>query len=258
MPLSDDQVKTLESMKAEGYVHASNMLAKQEDPRIDKFYPEYTAMLGGIGKSVPDAVKALNKYKDFVDKNSTFSPQSKFASTIIEEFLCRLFKAQFGNDVLIYGSVKAYSSLYFEAFKDSVDIKFNVKDQDVGIYRREVISTSDGQKHPIHIPIVCVECKTYLDKTMYEGSVSTASKIKNGNPQCLFFIVAETYDVSSNVDIETSQIDDIFVLRRQRRNRKPLNKINATVVQKLLNRISAKFNTGTISVDEKIKRGHLR
>ena len=30
---------------------------------------------------------------------------------------------------------------------------------------------------------------------MLEGSVSTAAKIKNGNPKCLFFIVTETYEV---------------------------------------------------------------
>ena len=229
MPLSADQVKTLESMKAEGYVHASSMLARKGEPDIGIFFPEYMAMLGRIDKSIPDAVKALNKYKDFVTSNSKYSAQTKFAPTIIEEFLCRLFKAKFGNGILMYGSVKAYSSLYFsyankEAFKKNVDIKFNFKDQDLGIYKKEVISTSDGRQHTIYIPIVCVECKTFLDKTMYEGIALTASKVKNGNPQCLFFIVTETYAVSSDVDIETSQIDDIFVLRQQRRsgnNKKP-------------------------------------
>ena len=54
-----------------------------------------------------------------------------------------------------------------------------------------------------------------LDKTMYEGSVATADKIKTGNPYCLFYLVTETYDISSDVDIQTSKIDDIYVLRKQ-------------------------------------------
>ena len=52
---------------------------------------------------------------------------------------------------------------------------------------------------------------------LLEGSVSTAAKIKNGNPKCLFFIVTETYDVGDAVDIETSQIDNIYILRKQKR-----------------------------------------
>ncbi|MFQ6055585.1 MAG: Bpu10I family restriction endonuclease, partial [Methanosarcinales archaeon] len=41
----------------------------------------------------------------------------------------------------------------------------------------------------MHIPIVSIECKTYRDKTMFEGSVSTAEKIKKGNLYCIFLIV---------------------------------------------------------------------
>ncbi len=158
-----------------------------------------------------------------------------------------------------------HCSLYFsypskEAFKQGVDLKINVKDQDVGIYKKEVIKTDDGKMHTISIPMVCIECKAYLDKTMYEGSVATATKIKNGNPRCLFFIVTETYDVFSSVDIDMTQIDNIYILRKQRRNRNnPANAISVDVIEHMLEKISLRLGTERLSVDEMIKRnGYLR
>ncbi len=238
------QIDYLEGIKKAGGRHASNILRKQEDPRISNFIGEYMSFsdaIGGITGEIGDAqrasakpngsrqwlkvaVDALNRYKDYVEEHNVYSSQSKFAPTIIEEFLCRILKHEFGNDVLQYGSVSAYSSLYFSytdkaAFKEGVEIKLNVKDQDVGIYKEEMLTSSTGGAHRISIPIVCIECKTYLDKTMYEGSVATATKIKTGNPYCLFFLVTETYDVSKDVDIETTDIDNIYVLRKQRRKK---------------------------------------
>ena len=210
-------------------------------------------------------MKALNNYKNFVRQENPFSPQTKFEPTIIEEFICRMLKAKFGNDTLMYGSVSAYSSLYFtylskEAFKSGVELKINAKNQDVGIYKKETLITNDGKEHPIFIPIVCIECKTYLDKTMYEGSVATAIKIKNGNPRCLFFIVTETYDVSGDVDIDTTQIDNIYVLRQQRRKQnKPVKDISADVLQRMLYEIDRRLSTERSSVDEMITtKGYLR
>ena len=123
----------------------------------------------------------MNKYKNHVEAHNVYTAQSKFAPTIIEEFLCRVLKNEFGNDVLQYGPVSAYSSLYFSysdkvAFKEGIEIKLNVKDQDVGIYKKEVLTSSAGGKHEISIPIVCIECKTYLDKTMYEGVLPRPQK----------------------------------------------------------------------------------
>ena len=92
------------------------------------------------------------------------------------------------------------------------------------------------EKRVLKVPIISIECKTYLDKTMLEGSVSTAEKIKKGNPQAKFYIVTETYDVDYEVDIYGTQIDQIYVLRKQKRektNSKDLNPISAEVIKNL-------------------------
>ena len=260
MPLSRAQrahLRTLDKNRG----HGRNMLAKADKPNIERFYEPYISFSRTMEDGLQGAVDGLNEYKDFVSEHSSFSAQSKFAPTIVEEFLCLLLQERFGNDILRYGSIKAYSSLYFsysgtEEFKQGVDLRINVKDQDVSIFKEEVIQTADGTEHKIFIPLVCIECKTYLDKTMYEGAVATAAKVKTGNPHCLFVIVTETYDMASNVDISSSQIDNIYVLRKRRRRRDI--PIQADVVESLLDRIERHLNAERLPVDEMIRqRGYL-
>ncbi len=266
MSLSAEQMSWLEKIKKDGGCHASNILAKRNSPDIGRFIDEYIRFSDTLKGSLDGAVNALNRYKDYVDEHNVYTAQSKFAPTIIEEFLCRILKKEFGNDVLQYGPVSAYSSLYFSwsdkaEFKEGIEIKLNVKDQDVGIYKKETLTTSTGGEHEISIPIVCIECKIYLDKTMYEGSVATATRIKTGNPYCLFFIVTETYDVRKDVDIETTQIDNIYVLRKQRRSRKnsPINPICTDVMQHLLDAVRTKLDSIRMTVDERITSpGYIR
>jgi len=67
----------------------------------------------------------------------------------------------------------------------------NVKNQDFSISKEVILKSKvsnneNWQENKIHVPIVSIECKTYLDKTMYEGSISTAEKIKKGIPTVFF------------------------------------------------------------------------
>ena len=266
MPLGETQIAFLESIRSD-CIHASNILAKvrNKDKDICKFYDEYKKFYeASLNGDLKKAVKALNSYKNFVSKNNTYTPQSKFEPTIIEEFICQRLRKKFGNDTLLYGNVKAYSNLYFsysgtESFSKGVTIKLNLKDQDVSIYKEEKLTKEDGKEITLSIPIVCIECKTYLDKTMYEGSVATADKIKVGNPHCLFFLVTETYDVSSEVDIEISNIDNIYVLRKQRRSHGNQNPIYPEVFNHLLSQIEVKLSTTRLPVDEMIHRyGYIK
>lgn len=269
MPLSKEQIKWLEGL-GEECVHARNMLAKKKHPQITKFYTPYKDFRKGLNGSLKAAVKALNKYKGFVKKNKCFTAQSKFVPTILEEFLCETLKKEirkkeFGKGVLRCGGIKAYSSLYFTR-KDGFEfeLKSNVKDQDVCLYKEESLNFG-GKNISVRIPIVCIECKRYLDKTMYEGCVATAMKIKTGNPLCKFYIATETYGVESSVDIETTLIDNIYVLRKQKHPKKQkstgeksLNDIDAGVIRDLLREIRKTLKTKRQSVDAMIAKGHLR
>jgi len=265
--LSDEEKKL--------FVHGSNILSKIKNLKpnetdkinlLDLIIPQYCDFLKVMKqnqyytphpfpssqkiakeKLLREKINKFIEYKEFVKQKNKknnkpiFSSQSKFESTIIEEFLYHLFKEHEKDNIKI-GSVKAYSSLYFSArnyenFKNNINIKTNEKDQDFAIYRTIKLELKDGERIlstlDISIPIVAIECKTYLDKTMLEGSVATAEKIKTGNPHCKFFIVTEAYDVDYKVDISTSRIDNIFVLRKGKSNDN--NSIDSEVIVKLYN-----------------------
>lgn len=177
-------------------------------------------------------------YKFFEDENveKTFDSRSKIRSTVLEEFTYLYLRDKVNAIVtekcgensfeIKCGSTKAYSNLYItgkniESFVEKPLVKINDKDQDYAIYREVpiVIPNKNNEGTPIaeivaNVPILAIENKTFLDKTMLEGAVATAEKLKSGNPYSTFIVVTETYAVSDEVDPIYSRIDQIFVLRK--------------------------------------------
>ena len=224
--------------------HASNILGKHggkldasTKKTLDAIANEYGRFLRDIlaidgieKKSVLSKVACLNRYYNFIHNNgfdNLFTSQGKFRPTILEEFLFLLFKDVVkekkelfdGQNVLDSGSVKTYTNIYFKAkglqdFIQSPEIGVNEKDQDYAIYRTFDISVNSAPVRRIQIPAVAIEAKTYIDKTMLDGIIATAEKLKNGNPYTRFVAVAERYDVSLDVDPSYSRIDQIYVLRK--------------------------------------------
>ena len=224
MALNQEQEAFLRSI-SKSCVHGRNILAKANRDGIEVFYEAYVAFYEAMALSLDEKIEAFIHYKQFVHAQNQargterFSPQSKFEPTILEEFLYHLFKEFESGDVIFVGSVKAYNNLYFspasfKAFHHRNFIKINQKDQDFAIYKKVRLTDDSGEMHALSVPVVSIECKTYLDKTMLEGSIATAEKIKAGNPHSRFYIVTETYEVDHRVDPSTSRIDNIFVLKK--------------------------------------------
>ncbi len=213
-------------------------------------------------------VDALNRYK-LAAEAVPFSAQSKFHSSVLEEFLYYLFRdlleemnrearATEATQTMDIGGIRAYSNLYFapenfRAFLQSPSMRVNEKDQDFAIYR-EVRIQADGEGRTLYVPVVSVECKTYMDKTMLEGSIATAEKIKMGNPYCLFIVATEWYDVSYEVDPKYSRIDQIYVLRRERRRAGALNPIQYEVVEDLFGFVRDHLQRDWSRIGEKVAR----
>ncbi|MCS7282133.1 MAG: Bpu10I family restriction endonuclease [Anaerolineae bacterium] len=213
-------------------------------------------------------VDALNQYKLAVE-GVPFSAQSKFHSSVLEEFLYYLFRdlvlemnreAQVGEaaKAMEIGGIRAYSNLYFapasfQAFLRSPSVRVNEKDQDFAIYR-EVQILADRESRTLYVPVVSIECKTYIDKTMLEGSIATAEKIKMGNPYCLFVVVTEWYDVSYEVDPKYSRIDQIYVLRREKRRAENPNPIQYEVVLDLFRLVHEHLRRDWSRIEEKMTR----
>jgi len=232
------------------YKHASNILKKYSDwgtlksdqktalPLIANKYYEFfqnnQSLIGYSDEIITQRTAFLNTYYDFINENgydNTFTSQGKFRPTILEEFMYILFKdlideaktkIEDPDTNLKVGSSRAYTNLFFSGtnFQDfikSPQIGINQKDQDFAIYRPIEIVIGESNPVSTNLPVVAIENKTYIDKTMLEGSIATAEKIKSGNPYSLFFIVTENYDVDLKIDPIYSKINQIYVLRKSKR-----------------------------------------
>jgi hypothetical protein len=237
------------------YKHASNIVAKYKSkknneaqllalPKLTneyyKFLSENNKLIGYSREIISKRTALLNNYYDFINVNdydNIFTSQGKFRPTILEEFMYILFKdlinevkSKIENDNnLKVGSSRAYTNLFFSGsnfyeFVNSPQIGINDKDQDFAIYRPIKITIGDSNTINTNLPVVAIENKTYIDKTMLEGSIATAEKVKSGNPYSLFFIVTENYDVDLKVDPIYSKIDQIYVLRKSKRAKSQPNK----------------------------------
>jgi len=60
---------------------------------------------------------------------------------------------------------------------------------------------------------VAVECKTYLDKTMFSGAQFTAQKLKGGAPRVKYLIMTERNEVKLSEIPSGTPVDQIYVLR---------------------------------------------
>lgn len=233
--------------------HASNLVTKIRStshpekvaalakilPIYLAYYKEQSSIEGYTEEAINKRVVILeNYYKRFNDLhlNELFSSQGKFRSTILEEFMCFVFrdyvlelKEKYGdnrkNGVLYNGASKSYTNMYIappdiESFIKNPQMGINDKDQDFAIYRTINISIEgNGKSEVANIPIVAIENKTFLDKTMLDSAIATAEKIKSGNPYALYMVVTETYDVKITVDPVYSRIDQIYVLRKCKREK---------------------------------------
>lgn len=265
------------------HVHGHNILAKlrnlpslsesqkTELQKVVKDYKEWYKSNENLkdfsDNAIKKRVKWVNDYKNDIE-HVGFSSQSKFHSTVLEEFMYYLFKDlinKLNKEVedkeekaksILLGGIRAYSNLYFapenfKAFIKKPNMQVNVKDQDFAIYR-EIVIKADGEQRTINVPVVSVECKTYIDKTMLEGSIATAEKIKNGNPYCLFLVVTEWYDVSYEVDPAYSRIDQIFVLRKQKRRSNKNNQMYFEVVKDLFNFVRTHLERDWSNIERKL------
>lgn len=272
-------------------VHAKNIAGKRATKKnaaklavLDLFAEQYKTYLAGNlalrGSSkeiVSKRVKLLNDYYDFfsdydasheVKVDDVFSAQSKFRSTVLEEFLAILLHDAVSECLkevpdanIEIGSVKAYANLYFygkdfASFAVAPSLGINVKDQDFAIYRNVKIRMDESAPIVTSVPVVAIECKTYVDKTMFEGAAATAEKLKAGNPYTMFGIVAETYEIDRSFIPAYSRVDQVYILRKGSRKGQ-LKPIDDEVVFKLVTDITTHLKKPWVDVEKKLAEDGL-
>jgi hypothetical protein len=180
---------------------------------------------------IQQRVNLFEEYKNFIDTQKyaeAFDSRSNLHSSVLEEFLYFLFKdlvESLSGNALI-GKSHAFKDIFFmpNSFMEMLElpmVKFELKDHDFVIGTRvEATFCAQGsdkiQKEIIDIPAVAIECKTYIDKTMLEGSSAAAEQLKYKNPNGLYMVVSEWIKLTENINLRKYKVDQIYVLRKQK------------------------------------------
>ena len=176
-------------------------------------------------------VALFSEYKDFIDRQDIaecFDSRSNLHSSVLEEFVYYLFRDLVGSfqGRPLLGKAHTFKDMFFfpagyEEMLSRPNVRVETKDHDfvIGASIKSHFN-SDGSKDVeefiFEIPAVAIECKTYLDKTMLEGSSVAAEQLKQRNPNALYIVLSEWLKLTSNINLKKFRVDQIYVLRRQK------------------------------------------
>ena len=101
-------------------------------------------------------------------------------------------------------------------------MSIRAKDQDFAISRKIFLKAShnrdfnDSISREANIAYVAAECKTNLDKTMFQEGAATALDVKLSVPGAKYFLLCEWLDMSP-ISSSLTAIDEILILRKAKR-----------------------------------------
>ena len=195
---------------------------------------------GSMAEVVAPLIAKLNEYKRYIDLDLIFdSPadflyrqkgQTKIDNSIIEEFLPVLALAAFRDklcgDMYELGPTKCISGIRFDSTFPSLAAgaggAVRSKDQDFAIARPVFIRTShfsdfrSATTAESRIAYIAAECKTNLDKTMFQEGAATAQDVKTAVPGAKYLLLCEWLDMTP-ISTSLTPIDEIIILRKAKR-----------------------------------------
>lgn len=214
-------------------------------PRVEAAigrYHQWIQELGDAGQDqdvvIEKLVEVTNRYQKYIELELIFdSPedflyrqkgQLKLDNTILEEFLPQLvFRGvRLGEAAFEVGPHQTFAGLSFGSSLANPGVgghpSLRTKNQDFILGKRLYVMTSfdkdfrEAETVESHLGYVCVECKTNLDKTMFQEAVATSRDLKIAVPSSLYFLVCEFLDMTP-VSITSTHIDDVLIVRKAKR-----------------------------------------
>lgn len=269
--------------------------------RYREWIVELETVKSGQRGAVQQLVNATNRYKLSVELDLIFdSPgdflyrqkgQLKLDNTILEEFLPQLFYRglSLADGTFELGPRKTFAGLSFSSSLTSLGIggrpSLRTKDQDFVLGKRLYMMTSfhkdfhEAERMEAHLGYVCVECKTNLDKTMFQEAVATSRDLKMAVPSSLYFLVCEFLDMTP-VSITPTHIDDVLIVRKAKRMSSNVRqeyrtakereahrkeyveflksaKYHADVFQRMIDKVQSVLDAADPELDAVLKKGHF-
>jgi hypothetical protein len=191
----------------------------------------FSAIDEGDFEIINKRVQLFSEYKEFIDQQKyaeKFDSRSNLHSSVLEEFIFYIFRDlvyEFSTSAIL-GKAHTFKDIFFNStsYKEMVsrpNAKVEKKDHDfiIGVNIQATMNcdgSTDTESHNWQIPAVAIECKTYLDKTMLEGSSTAAEQLKHRNPNAIYIVVAEWLKLTEQVNLKKFKVDQIYVLRKQK------------------------------------------
>jgi hypothetical protein len=284
MAFADKRYSLYTIISMSHFIHGDNIATKLRD----KQSPEKRRLLSAISaryelwkqgclraegskdSRIKELVRLTNSYKKYLDdiRFKCFTAQGKLHSSVLEEFMYYIFQTIPSlRSEMDMGQMEAYTNLFFapkslNSLQVKSGIQIHKKNQDFAIAKKVFITAATNERgtretETVHIPVISIECKTYVDKTMYESSVATAERIKQGNPYSKYYIVTELYAIGDDVDPKHSKIDQIYVLRKQKRNKTNglLNNICDKIVLQLYDDVFNHVSSDWSNMENRVRTG---
>lgn len=226
----------------------NDKLPRQDKSRIEaatKRYRTWVRQLGQVSGNSNDEivgrmVSLLNEYRMFLDLEIIFDSQQDFLyrqkgqlkldNSVLEEFLPHLVsRCQIpGLDLsgIGLGPMTAFSAVYFTSGLDTQlpggGLHVRTKDQDFAIGKRLFLQASHDQtfreaiSRDFFLGYVVAECKTNLDKTMFQEACATAHDTKSAVTGAKYYLLCEWLDMTPQSTVSTD-IDEVLILRKAKR-----------------------------------------
>lgn len=226
---------------------ANKKLPANDIPRLEAAIVKYKqwikdldAVTGTPEECIDKMVALFNDYKFYIDFDLIFCSEDDFLyrqkgqlkldNTIIEEFLprfiCEKTIPELNGHGFTVGPTTSYSSISFESsiYEQPAGggMKIKPKDQDFAIAKKLYIKSShdaafqESVTAETYLAYVAAECKTNLDKTMFQEAAATAHNVKTAVIGAKYFLLAEWLDMTP-VSSATTDIDEVLVLRKAKR-----------------------------------------
>jgi hypothetical protein len=213
---------------------------KEAINRYENWLQQLKKVQGTPQEKITEMVNLLNDYRLYIDLELIFESnkdflyrqkgQLKLDNTVIEEFIPILVTAVLSDNLkdydLSFGPTTCFSSIRFESSLISshteVGMQIREKDQDFAISKKLFIRAShfpdfkEAITKETHIAYVAAECKTNLDKTMFQEAAATAIDVKIAVPTAKYYLLCEWLDMTP-ISTRTTAIDEVIVLRKAKR-----------------------------------------
>ncbi len=210
--------------------------------RAIKRYRKWLTSFAGISTDsvgVTQLVHLLNEYRLFLDLEVVFDSQHDFLyrqkgqlkldNSVIEEFLPHLVSRVFPEITTSFsiGPQPCFAAMCFTstigAETNSPGTQVRRKDQDFTISKRLYLRASFHPNHSEGVDYVeanlgylCAECKTNLDKTMFQEACATAHDLKTAVPGAKYLLLCEWLDTTP-ISTSGTDIDEVLLLRKSKR-----------------------------------------